>query len=323
MEQKYTLPEQLERIKEKVSDIILLGYGGSYAYGTNVETSDIDLRGIYRNPVEELIGIRPDSEQYEDSDADTIVYSLRKVIKLLYDCNPNVIELLGLRPQDYHIVTEEGKLLIDNAPIFLSKKAIYTFGGYAKSQLNRLVNRSGRGREEIVQNETRSIEKVLDGIKYRHREIDRDSFCVRTDGDNIFLNMSFRDMPIVQVLNLMNEINVVHKDYKKSVRNDKAILHEKLNKHATHLIRLFQLGTDILNLHEIRTYREGADHDLLMRIRAGEYLKEDGITPTKEFEELIREYEAKFQEAAETTTLPDEPDYEKINEMVMRINRMR
>ena len=31
------------------SNIILLGLGGSWAYGTNVETSDVDIRGCALN----------------------------------------------------------------------------------------------------------------------------------------------------------------------------------------------------------------------------------------------------------------------------------
>ena len=301
-------------------DVILLGYGGSHAYGTDVETSDVDLRGIYRNPIDEIVGTAPDSEQFIDEEADTTVYSLKKAMKLLCSCNPNTIEILGLRPQDYFVATDEGRLLLGNADAFLSKKAARAFGGYAKSQLNRLVNRSGRGKSEIAENERRSIEKVLDSLKYRYRGVDRDSFSVRTEGKEVIVTMGFCDVPIETMMNVMNEIAVVHKDYMKSSRNDKAAVHEKLNKHSMHLVRLYMMALDILLRKEIRTYREGSDHDLLMEIRKGRYLEEDGLTPTKEFQELIAEYEARFEEAARITTLPDEPDYGRINEIVKKIN---
>ena len=35
---------------------MLIGYGGSIAYGTNLPTSDVDIRGIYMNPLDEFIG---------------------------------------------------------------------------------------------------------------------------------------------------------------------------------------------------------------------------------------------------------------------------
>ena len=37
------------------SNIILLGLGGSWAYGTNVETSDVDIRGCALNSKEEIL----------------------------------------------------------------------------------------------------------------------------------------------------------------------------------------------------------------------------------------------------------------------------
>ena len=39
-----------------------------------------------------------------------------------------------------------------------------------------------------------------------------------------------------------------------------------------------------------------------------------------EFYDILREYEAKFEEAKKTTTLPDNPDYTEINKFVVSVN---
>lgn len=49
--------------------IILLGLGGSYAYGTNNENSDIDFRGVTLPLRSDLLGLTA-FEQYEDSATD-------------------------------------------------------------------------------------------------------------------------------------------------------------------------------------------------------------------------------------------------------------
>ena len=125
------------------NNILLLTLGGSHAYGTNVETSDIDVRGITYNPIDSLLGNRV-FEQYEDETTDTVVYGLNKMFRLLLECNPNTIEQLGSKPEHYIILNDDGKKLIENRKIFLSKRAIYTFGGYANSQLRRLQNALAR-----------------------------------------------------------------------------------------------------------------------------------------------------------------------------------
>ena len=79
------------------SRIMLLGVSGSYGYGTNREGSDIDFRGVALNLPSDLIGLTS-FEQYEDVATDTVIYSFNKLVSLLLNCNPNTIEILGLRP---------------------------------------------------------------------------------------------------------------------------------------------------------------------------------------------------------------------------------
>lgn len=168
----------LQEIKQKVSsdeysflkinehlgkNIILLGLGGSYAYGTNIDTSDIDIRGVALNRKQEIL-TNIKFEQFINVATDTTIYSFNKIIALLTNCNPNTIELLGLRPEHYLYISNAGHELLVNKKMFLSKKSAYTFGGYATSQLRRLDNKSAKlvGQE---QGEIHVLNSILNAIE--------------------------------------------------------------------------------------------------------------------------------------------------------------
>lgn len=109
-------------------NMIFLTIGGSYAYGTNNENSDVDIRGCSMDPVENILLGRT-FEQVVDTETDTTIYSFAKLITLLTSVNPNTIELLGNKPEHYFYVSEAGRQLLDNAHLFLSRKVIYSFVG--------------------------------------------------------------------------------------------------------------------------------------------------------------------------------------------------
>ena len=64
--------------------ILLLGLGGSYAYGTANENSDIDFRGVTLNLPSDLLGLT-EFEQYEDQHTDTVIYSFNKMEMCIRD----------------------------------------------------------------------------------------------------------------------------------------------------------------------------------------------------------------------------------------------
>ena len=135
--QKRSVYQTLDELQTRCRPL-LVGFGGSIAYGLDGPDSDIDIRGIFLNPPEEWIGLRAETERVELKDGDTVLYGLRKAMKLMLNGNPNVIELLGLRREHILICTDEGRLILDKAPLFLSQQAAYTFGAFALNLRRRL-----------------------------------------------------------------------------------------------------------------------------------------------------------------------------------------
>lgn len=85
--------------------IIFLTLGGSYSYGTNVETSDVDVRGCALNSESDLLGLTS-FEQVVNTQTDTTIYAFNKLVSLLLNCNPNTIEMLGCKPEHYFYISD-------------------------------------------------------------------------------------------------------------------------------------------------------------------------------------------------------------------------
>lgn len=309
-------------------NILCLGLGGSNAYGTAKPTSDIDIRGVALNTREELI-LGKDFEQVVDVDTDTTIYSLRKMFELLAKCNPNTIEILGLSDDQYVYTTEAQNEVRKNAHLFLSKRCIATFGGYANSQLRRLKTKSARelGQAQKEKYILGSIKNAGDTFRNNYARREDESLQLYIDKSDkedfeteIMVDINLQHYPLRDLSNIINDYHSVIRDYDKlGKRNSKAIEHGKLGKHMMHLVRLYYMVFDILEFGQITTYRS-MEHDLLMSIRNGEYLESDGVTPKREFYDLLDVLEARLERDKETTKLPDEPDYEAINKLLIRLS---
>ena len=246
----------LRNNKHLGSNIILLGLGGSYSYGMNIEgKSDIDIRGVALNSKEEILLLQ-NFGQIVDENTDTTIYSFNKMVNLLCKANPNVMEQLGLNTEHYLYIHPIGQVLLNNSKLFLSKRAVYSFAGYAKEQFKKMDNKSSR-----------SFGEDYTGIGRRNRY---------------------------------------------------AAAHNKLGKYMAHMIRLYYMCFDILENQKIITYRE-KEHDLLMNIRNGEYLDKNQ-QPISSFYDLLSELEKRLEYDEKNTSLPETPDYQRINEFRMFVN---
>lgn len=309
------------------NNIIILGLGGSHAYGTAVEESDIDIRGCALNSKAEIL-TKENFEHVIDKPTDTTIYSFNKLVSLLTKANPNTIELMGLKQEHYLYLSTIGQELLDNKDMFLSKQVVYSFGGYANSQLRRLDNRSGRllGQAQQEQHILNSIRNASVDFKNKFFEYPKDSIQLYIDdavGENldkeIFMDINLTHYPLRDYKGMWSSMNNIVKDYAKiGQRNQQAITYGKLSKHMCHLVRLYFMCFDVLEHGEIVTYRE-KEHDLLMSIRNGDYLDRNK-QPIPEFFEMVDELEKRLDYDKQNTVLPDKPDYARIKEFTMSVN---
>lgn len=314
-----------ERLGKRV---ILLGLGGSHAYGTNNENSDIDIRGITLNLSSDLIGLS-EFEQYEDDKTDTVIYAFNKMVKLLLECNPNTCEILGLDEEQYLIKTELGQEFLDNKQIFLSKRAVKSFGGYAGAQLRRLQNAIARHSMPQTEKERHilnSVKNALEDFQRRYEKFDRGSIHLYIDraenpelDTEIFIDADYRHLPLRDYEGMCSVMHNVVKDYDKIGKRNRKKDDNHLNKHAMHLIRLFMMAVDILEKGEINTNRR-MDLPLLMKIRNGGFQREDK-TFNKEFYDLLTDYEERLNKAAGESVLPANPDMKRVGAFVEYVNR--
>ena len=308
--------------------IIFLTLGGSYSYGTNIETSDVDVRGCALNSKSDLLGLTS-FEQVVNTQTDTTIYAFNKLVSLLLNCNPNTIEMLGCKPEHYFYISDIGREMLANRKLFLSKRAVHSFGGYANQQLRRLENALARDRLSQARREEHILNSMKGAVKSfesRYTIFENGSIVLYTDESSredldreIFADIQLKKYPVREFNSVINDLtNVVGTYDKLNHRNHKKD-DNHLNKHAMHLIRLYLLCLDILEKEDIVTYR-GDDLPLLMSIRRGDYQLEDG-TYRPEFFDMVSDFEERLDYAKQNTGLPEHPDMKRVEEFVISVNR--
>ncbi len=117
---------------------VFMARAGSWAYGTNTASSDVDWRGVAVPPKEYIFGTLHRFEQAEIREpVDCVIFDIRKYVHLASQANPNAIELVFTDPSDvclqhhyfdWHNIRDK----------FLTKRVKHTYSGYAISQLKRI-----------------------------------------------------------------------------------------------------------------------------------------------------------------------------------------
>ena len=116
--------------------IIFKAICGSQSHGTATEKSDVDYRGVFMLPIDNILdfGYIP---QVSTPDNNETYYELQRFLELLEVNNPNILELLS-SPEDCIVIKDPiFDMILDNKNKFLSKLIAETFGGYAATQIKK------------------------------------------------------------------------------------------------------------------------------------------------------------------------------------------
>lgn len=323
----YDFLRENEHLGENVDSLFL---GGSNAYGLELDGSDVDIRGFAMRTGRDIL-VGRDFETIVDVGTDTTIYSFDKFVTLLSQCNPNIIEFLGLPDAAYERVGPAGRTLHSQQGAFLSKRAAKTFGGYAMSQLNRLENALGRNaqtEETKARMERRSLAKALQSFADSYSSVKAGTASIRLAPSNndpderrVLVNIDMQDVDIKELNEMLGQTSAVARSYDRlNARNRKKDPYH-LAKHMSHLIRLYRMGAEILRGDGVMTdRREVGDADFLMDIKLGKYLNQDGTEIMPEFFDIVDEEGRKFDEATRRTRLRDEQDMDIINRIREREN---
>lgn len=156
----------LDKLKED-NLIIFEAIMGSHAYGTSLPTSDTDIRGVFVQPLNDILKYGY-VEQVSDELNDITYYELRRFIHLASQNNPNIIEIL-FAPEDVIQFESIAWLPIKaKAKEFLTKTCRFSFGGYAIQQIKKARGYDKKinwEENELVRKSVLEFCYILDGGK--------------------------------------------------------------------------------------------------------------------------------------------------------------
>lgn len=205
-----------------------------------------------------------------------------------------------------------------------TRRIAYSYGGFANDQLRRLqmgLLRNGASPEAFKNKfEKRSLERSITG--WGKDDIFEISISKDTDEEGkhpLLISGCLNDYPVTSLKSLLKSLTTTIDQYEQPQHPKAQKDAAHINKHAMHIVRLYYTAFDILEKGEIITRRD-KEREELLAIRNGKYLREDG-SYAPEFFELVDALEKRFQDDVRKTSLPAKPDFGKIEELLVEINK--
>lgn len=307
---------------------------GSHVYGTNVASSDTDIKGVYLPSHEDILlqRIKPsiNSSTKADpngkngpGDVDTEFFSLQQYLKLLMEGQTVALDML-FTPKEHILELHEDVgwvwlALQQHREQFLTR-GVNAFVGYARQQAAKYGLKGGR-----VDAVRRTLELLksndphipLHELQFQLTELvyssDQINFveCKGPNGKTAtHLEVCNRKAPLsLQVHRAIEMYQRVFDAY--GARALQAEQNQGIDwKALMHAVRVNSQAKELLATGHITFPRP--DRDLLLQIRKGEL-------PYKQVAEIIEKGQEELEEGAKSSMLRDKPDYEYADQIVIGV----
>jgi hypothetical protein len=286
---------------------------GSRAWGLADEGSDTDRRGVFVLPFGWTLGLAEPARDLVSADGSATYWEVGKAVRQALRADPNTLELFFV--DSVHALDPLGEWLLAERDAFVSAEIYGSFGRYALSQLQRLVQarrlaeHRGAVLEWLREDPVPTLDQVAARLALRSPKV------APTEADRILQAKEY----VKQLYRSLHDQGLMaSRDYPALVRfareeaPDLTLARDLRPKNAYNLVRLLGAAIGWLRTGRPELTVEGDFRDLLLAIKRGQV----------SLEETLREAEARAKdlEAARLATkLPARPDVGRADALLCRI----
>ncbi|MGV8091381.1 MAG: DNA polymerase beta superfamily protein [Mangrovibacterium sp.] len=333
--------------------IILECISGSKAYGLDTPSSDTDIKGVFILPKSKYYGLNYIPQVNNDSN-DIVFYELGRFMDLLSQNNPNILELLNT--PESAIIYKHPFLNEIKPELILSKLCNNTFGKFALSQIRKakglnkkIVNPVSKERKTVLSFcfvnygqgaiplqkflEIKNWEQEYCGlINIQHMKDIYGLYYSQTEGFNgIIRNADSSEVCLSSIPKGLKQEALLYfnrngystycKEYREywdwvGKRNEERYENTKSHgknydaKNMMHVFRLLDMAIEIGKEKKVNVKR--LNRKFLLDIKAGKFEYDDLL-------KMAEDKQAEMELAFENSDLPEQPDFEMINELTFRL----
>lgn len=304
---------------------------GSHVYGTNVPTSDLDMKGIYLPCGRDIVlqRVKPTIVQNTKKDPtaknsaediDMEIFSLQQFLKLMVEGQTVAMDMLFVPPAFWSPQSPRGRYLwnqIQTNKDKLLHSGCAAFAGYCRQQASKYGIKGSRvsAMREVVEFLS---QLPADDKLQKHWGVIFNAFIRREHSNIVTCNgPNGKELPHLEVCNrkvsIHTTVKYAHSIYKKifDEYGQRALLAEQNNgvdwKALMHAVRVAAEAKELLSTGNIIFPRPEAE--LLLKIRKAEL-------PYKQVAEMIEQGLVDLEAASVASTLPKEPNQKWIDDLV-------